>query len=101
MLPDMTDNEMYDVVVIGGGVAGLSGAMALGRSRRRVLVIDAGEPRNAPSDHAHNYLGREGINPLELVEIGRGEVASYGVELASDRVTAGDRERRLVHGGDR
>ena len=88
MLPDMTDNEMYDVVVIGGGVAGLSGAMALGRSRRRVLVIDAGEPRNAPSDHAHNYLGREGINPLELVEIGRGEVASYGVELASDRVTA-------------
>ena len=88
MLHDMTENEMYDVVVIGGGVAGLSGAMALGRSKRRVLVIDAGEPRNAPSDHAHNYLGREGINPLELVEIGRGEVASYGVELASDRVTA-------------
>lgn len=87
MLCVMTDNELYDVVVIGGGVAGLSGAMALGRSRRRVLVIDAGEPRNAPADHAHNYLGREGINPLELVEIGRGEVASYGVEFASGRVT--------------
>ena len=44
-------------------------------------MIDAGEPRNAPAEHAHNYLGREGINPLELLEIGRGEVASYGVEV--------------------
>jgi thioredoxin reductase len=87
MLVCMSENETFDVVVVGGGAAGLSGAMALGRSRRSVLVIDAGEPRNAPADHAHNYLGREGINPLELLEIGRAEVASYGVELASDRVT--------------
>ncbi len=77
---------MYDVVVVGGGAAGLSGAMALGRSRRSVLVIDAGEPRNAPADHAHNYLGREGVNPLELLEIGRAEVAAYGVEVLADRV---------------
>lgn len=84
---DVTDRETYDVVVIGGGVAGLSGAMALGRSKRRVLVIDAGEPRNAPADHAHNYLGREGVNPLELVAIGRAEVGAYGVELASGRVS--------------
>jgi thioredoxin reductase len=82
----MSENEMYDVVVIGGGAAGLSGAMALGRSKRSVLVIDAGEPRNAPADHAHNYLGREGIPPLELLEIGRAEVAQYGVEVMSDRV---------------
>ncbi|NLE79096.1 MAG: NAD(P)/FAD-dependent oxidoreductase [Rhodococcus sp.] len=84
----MTENENFDVVIVGGGVAGLSGAMALGRSRRRVLVIDAGEPRNAPADHAHNYLGREGVPPLELLADGRTEVAAYGVDTANDRVTA-------------
>lgn len=51
--------QTYDVVVIGGGAAGLSGALALSRARRSVLVIDAGSPRNAPASHAHNYLGRE------------------------------------------
>lgn len=76
----------HDVVVVGGGAAGLSGAMALGRSRRSVLVIDAGEPRNAPADHAHNYLGREGVAPRELLETGRAEVAAYGVEVLDDRV---------------
>ncbi|SEB59246.1 Thioredoxin reductase [Nocardioides exalbidus] len=83
----MSENTTFDVVVIGGGAAGLSSAMALGRSKRSVLVIDAGEPRNAPADHAHNYLGREGVSPLELLEIGRGEVAQYGVEILADRVT--------------
>ncbi|RYB94832.1 NAD(P)/FAD-dependent oxidoreductase [Nocardioides oleivorans] len=82
----MSDDMTFDVVVVGGGAAGLSGAMALGRSRRSVLVIDAGEPRNAPAGHAHNYLGREGVNPLELLEIGRTEVAQYGVEVLADRV---------------
>ncbi|MGJ6979165.1 NAD(P)/FAD-dependent oxidoreductase [Aestuariimicrobium soli] len=82
----MSDDLNYDVVVVGGGAAGLSGAMALGRSRRSVLVIDAGEPRNAPADHAHNYLGREGVSPRALVEIGREEVARYGVEVRADRV---------------
>ncbi|MBD3923227.1 NAD(P)/FAD-dependent oxidoreductase [Nocardioides cavernae] len=82
----MSENETYDVVVIGGGAAGLSGAMALGRSRRSVLVIDAGEPRNAPAAHAHNYLGREGVPPLQLLEDGRAEVAAYGVEVLTDRV---------------
>ncbi|HEV2796633.1 MAG TPA: bifunctional NAD(P)/FAD-dependent oxidoreductase/class I SAM-dependent methyltransferase [Nocardioides sp.] len=85
-MSENTIQETYDVVVVGGGAAGLSGAMALGRSRRSVLVIDAGEPRNAPADHAHNYLGREGVNPLELLEIGRAEVAAYGVEVLADRV---------------
>jgi len=57
------DLETYDVVVVGGGAAGLSGALALGRARRTVLVLDAGEPRNAPAGHVHNYLGREGTPP--------------------------------------
>ncbi len=98
MLVGMTEHTRYDVVIIGAGAAGLSGATALGRSRRSVLVIDAGEPRNASAAHAHNYLGREGIPPLELLEIGRAEVAAYGVELVTDRVVglSGEADAFLV-----
>ncbi|MEZ2372295.1 NAD(P)/FAD-dependent oxidoreductase [Arthrobacter sp. RCC_34] len=69
----------YDVAVIGGGPAGLGAAIALGRSRRSVLVIDAGEPRNAPAEGAHNVLGLEGIAPAELLARGRSEASTYGV----------------------
>ncbi len=81
------DGAAYDVVVIGGGAAGLSGAIALGRSRRSVLVLDAGEPRNAPAAGVHNLLGHEGIAPGELLERGRAEAAAYGVEVRTARVT--------------
>ncbi|MEV8350925.1 NAD(P)/FAD-dependent oxidoreductase [Streptomyces niveus] len=76
----------FDVVVIGGGPAGLSAALTLARARRSVLVIDAGEPRNAPASHVHNYLGREGIAPGELLTVGREEVAGYGGEFMAGRV---------------
>ena len=59
--------ETYDVVVVGGGAAGLSGALALARSRRSVLVVDAGEPRNAPAAHVHNFLTRDGESPAAAV----------------------------------
>lgn len=78
----------YDVVVIGGGAAGLSGAVALLRSRRRVLVVDAGSPRNAPADGVHNLLTRDGLPPLELVELGRDEVRGYGGEVREGRATS-------------
>ena len=78
----------YDVVVVGGGAAGLSGALALGRARRRVLVLDAGEPRNAPAGHVHGYLGREGTPPAELLADGRAEVEGYGVRVEHARVVA-------------
>src|SRR5499427_2313817 len=68
----------YDVVVIGGGAAGLSGALMLARSRRSVVVIDAGTPRNAPATGVHGLLGREGMPPAELIERGRAEVRGYG-----------------------
>jgi thioredoxin reductase len=68
----------YDVVVVGGGAAGLSGALALVRSRRSVLVVDAGQPRNAPAAHVHNYLSRDGTPPQELLAAGRAEVTGYG-----------------------
>lgn len=73
--------DTYDVVVVGGGPAGLSGGIALARSRRRVLVVDAGEPRNAPAEGAHNLLGREGVSPAELLATGRAELASYGGQV--------------------
>jgi thioredoxin reductase (NADPH) len=83
--------EILDVVVIGGGAAGLSGALTLARARRSVLVVDAGAPRNAPAGHVHNYLGREGTPPWELLAIGRGEVESYGGSVVSGVVTSAQR----------
>ncbi len=87
----MDNKESYDVVVVGGGAAGLSAALVLGRSRRSVLVVDAGEPRNAPASSVHNYLGREGTRPAELLEIGREEVGRYGVEVRRGRVSSAAR----------
>ncbi|MGY1802349.1 NAD(P)/FAD-dependent oxidoreductase [Blastococcus sp. SYSU D00922] len=83
----MTVDERYDVVVVGGGPAGLAGALALARARRTVLVVDAGEPRNAPAGHAHNVLGREGTPPAELLAIGRREVEGYDGTVVDGRVT--------------
>src|SRR4028118_1948223 len=74
----------YDVVVAGGGLAGLSAALVLGRSRRRTLVLDAGEPRNAPSSGVHSFFSRDGILPKELLKIGRGQLEPYpSVEVRS------------------
>jgi thioredoxin reductase len=83
---------VYDVAVVGGGAAGLSGALALARARRSVLVVDAGEPRNAPAGHVHNYLGREGTPPAELLAAGRDEVTQYGGEIVTGRVASAARE---------
>lgn len=80
--------ETYDVVVIGGGAAGLSGALMLGRSRRSVLVVDAGEPRNAPAAGVHGFLTRDGMNPAALLEAGRAEVLGYGVEVLEGRAAS-------------
>ena len=95
-------NETYDVVVIGGGAAGLAGAVALARSRRSVLVVDAGEPRNAPADHVHNFLTRDGTPPPEIYATGRAEVARYGGHVQTGRVTAlsRDGDRFAVQIGD-
>ena len=76
----------YDVVVIGGGAAGLNGALMLVRSRRSVVVVDSGRPRNAPADGVHGLLGREGTPPAELLARGREEVLGYGGEILSGEV---------------
>jgi thioredoxin reductase len=77
----------YDVVVVGGGAAGLSAALVLGRARRRVAVIDAGAPRNAPAAHMHGFLSRDGMPPLDLLAVGRKEVIGYGGCQIDDTVT--------------
>lgn len=76
-----------DVAIIGGSAAGLAAALQLGRQRRSVIVIDAGEPRNAPAAHMHSYLGYDGIPPNDFTAIARAEVRSYGVEVLAGRAT--------------
>ena len=80
--------EQYDVVVIGGGAAGLSAAVTLGRALRSVLVIDAGEPRNAPAAGVHGFLSRDGMNPKELLAVGRDEVRKYGGDVVGGTAVA-------------
>lgn len=76
----------YDAVVIGGGAAGLSGALMLGRSRRSVAVIDAGAPRNAPADGIHGLLGYDGMPPAEYLRRGTADVRHYGGVIVSGEV---------------
>ena len=92
MTTDGQDRASYDVVVVGGGAAGLGGALTLSRARRSVLVVDGGEPRNAPADGVHNFLTRDGIAPAALLDAGRAEVRGYGGHLRGGRVVSAARD---------
>ena len=81
-------DSAFDVAVVGGGAAGLSAALVLGRARRRVVVIDAGKPRNAPATHMQGFLSRDGLPPADLLRLGRDEASGYGVELIGDQVVS-------------
>ncbi|PYG00942.1 Thioredoxin reductase [Georgenia satyanarayanai] len=83
-LPDRT----VDAVVIGGGAAGLNGALMLARSRRAVVVVDGGTPRNAPAEAVHGLLGLDGTPPAELYRRGREEVRGYGGAVVTGTVAA-------------
>lgn len=72
-------NNTYDVIIIGGGPAGLSAAIILGRSRRRVLILDSGRPRNLRAKFMHGYLTRDGIKPLEFLRLGSEELKEYDI----------------------
>ncbi|MGH9141610.1 MAG: NAD(P)/FAD-dependent oxidoreductase [Vicinamibacterales bacterium] len=96
---------MFDVVIVGGGPAGLSAALMLGRCRRRVLVLDLGQPRNRGSKALHGYLTRDGIAPSSLIELGQAELGQYDVQLrrigATGAQLAGDHYHvSLADGGE-
>lgn len=95
---------MFDVVIVGGGPAGLSAALMLGRCRRRVLVCDLGQPRNRRSHALHGYLTRDGIEPAAFNELGRRELPCYGIEYRNAGVTgaewAADHYRVALSDGD-
>jgi thioredoxin reductase len=82
--------DRADVVIVGGGAAGLSAALVLGRARRRVVLVDAGSPRNATAAHMQGFLSRDGMPPSDLLAAGRSEIQAYRVELVQDRVTGID-----------
>jgi thioredoxin reductase/SAM-dependent methyltransferase len=90
MLAPMT--QKFDVAVLGGGPAGLSGAVSLGRCRRSVVVVDAGSTRNAAADGVHGFLSRDGIAPHEFAEIGRGEAERYGALVLQAKAVAAGRD---------
>src|SRR5688572_22316242 len=82
-------NMLYDVVIVGGGPAGLSAALALGRGRKRVVLLDAGARRNAAAIHIHNFVTRDGTPPDEFRRVGREQLAIYpNVEIREERVEA-------------
>jgi thioredoxin reductase len=93
--PDAMTTADADVLIIGAGSAGLSAALMLARSRRRVIVLDGGAPRNAVAAHMHGVLGREGWSPLDLVATGRDEVARYGAIIESQRAASVARDDEL------
>ena len=80
--------DRYDVVVVGGGAAGLSAAVTLGRALRSVLVVDGGRPRNAPAQGVHGFLTREGMSPQALLDAGRAEAESYGAAIVDGEALA-------------
>jgi thioredoxin reductase len=87
---DTLPGETVDVVVIGGGAAGLNGALMLARSRRSVVVIDSGSPRNAPAEAMHGFIVLDGTPPTKLLERGREQVRHYGGRVVFGAVTSAE-----------
>ena len=85
----MEENQIYDVVIIGGSYAGLSAAMALGRAIRNVLIIDNGQPCNRQTPHSHNFLTQDGSTPAAIAALGKSQVMAYPtVQFVNDKVIA-------------
>lgn len=91
-LNSMTDSKDFDVIIIGGSYAGLSSAMALGRSMRNVLIIDSGLPCNRKTPHSHNFITQDGVKPSEIAEKARTQVLKYDtVKILNDLAVSGQK----------
>jgi thioredoxin reductase len=89
---NMTDSKNFDVIIVGGSYAGLSSAMALGRSMRNVLIIDSGLPCNQQTPHSHNFITQDGVKPKEIAEIAKTQVLKYDtVKLLNDLAVSGQK----------
>lgn len=84
-----------DVVIIGAGASGLSAAILLGRSRRRVVVVDSNSPRNAPAAQMRGFITNDGLPPRDFLAQGRAEAEAYGVTILNDAVTSVDNNRTI------
>src|SRR4051812_9662699 len=73
----MTDNNHFDVIIIGGSYSGLAAAMALGRALKKVLVIDDGKPCNSQTPYSHNFITNDGKSPKEIAHIAKQQVQQY------------------------
>ncbi len=92
----MNDHSIYDVIIVGGSYAGLSAAMSLGRSLRRVLVIDSGQPCNRQTPYSHNFLTRDGEMPSHIAEVGKKQVMKYdSVDFIHGTAVKGKKEGTL------
>src|SRR3954449_13120481 len=87
----------WDCTVVGAGPAGLNAALVLGRARRRVVVLDDGEPRNYATHEMHGVLGHDGLDPADLRARGRAELARYGVEVVAAQVQDAEVADGVVH----
>lgn len=91
---NMTDSKNFDVIIVGGSYAGLSSAMALGRSMRNVLIIDSGLPCNQQTPHSHNFITQDGVKPKEIAEIAKTQVLKYDtVKLLNDLAVSGQKTK--------
>jgi len=94
----MTSNKQFDVAIIGGSYAGLSAAMALGRSLRQVLVIDSGYPCNRQTPHSHNFLTQDGNTPAEISSKAKSQVKKYeSVQFVNGLASTVNRENDRFH----
>ncbi|WP_394803160.1 NAD(P)/FAD-dependent oxidoreductase [Membranihabitans marinus] len=88
----MEKNKIFDVIIVGGSYSGLSAALALGRSRRNVLIIDSGKPCNASTPHSHNFLTQDGKTPAEISQLAKSQVLKYKtVDFQNDLALSGKR----------